>query len=46
MKTGEELNAPKEEAETADKDFHELNEEELTQVTGGIGINPRAFVDC
>ena len=35
MKTKEELNALKEEAETASRKLHELTEEELAQVTGG-----------
>ena len=36
MKTKEELNALKEEVETVSKKLHELTEEELAQVTGGI----------
>ena len=39
MKTKEELNALKEEVETVSKKLHELTEEELEQVTGGI-FNP------
>ena len=35
MKTKEELNALKEEAETQNKKLHELTEEELAQVSGG-----------
>ena len=35
MKTKEELNALKEEAETLNKKLHELTEEELAQVSGG-----------
>lgn len=37
MKTGEELNALKEEVETLNKKLAELTVEELTQVTGGVG---------
>ena len=36
MKTQEELNALKEEAETVNRKLAELTEEELSQVTGGI----------
>lgn len=36
MKTNEELNALKEEVETVSKKLHELNEEELSQVSGGF----------
>ena len=36
MKTKEELNALKEEVETLNKKLHELTEEELTQVFGGL----------
>ena len=36
MKTKEELNALKEEVETVSKKLHELTEEELAQVTGGL----------
>ena len=39
MKTKEELNALKEEAETQNKKLHELTEEELAQVSGGVDIN-------
>ena len=35
-KTKEELNAIKEEIETLNKKLHELTEEELAQVTGGV----------
>ena len=35
MKSKEELNALKEEAETASRKLHELTEEELVQVIGG-----------
>ena len=37
MKTKEELNEIKEEVEKLDKKLHELTDEELEQVTGGIG---------
>ena len=36
MKTKEELKALKEEAETLNKKLHELTEEELAQVSGGV----------
>ena len=36
MKTKEELNALKEEVETVSKKLHELTEEELEQVIGGV----------
>ena len=36
MKTVEELNALKEEVETLNRQLHELTEEELAQVTGGV----------
>ena len=36
MKTKEELNALKEEAETVSRKLSELTDEELAQVTGGI----------
>ena len=39
MKTKEELNAQKEEVETVSKKLHELTEEELAQVSGGVNIN-------
>ncbi|MDO4983281.1 MAG: bacteriocin [Eubacteriales bacterium] len=35
MKTKEELNSLKEEAETVSREMHELTDEELAQVTGG-----------
>ena len=38
MKTKEELNAQKEEVETLNKKLHELTDEELAQVTGGVGL--------
>ena len=37
MKTKEELNALKEEAETLNRKFAELTEEELAEVSGGVG---------
>ena len=41
MKTKEELNALKEEAETVTKKkFKELTEEELAQVSGGEDVSP------
>lgn len=39
MKTKEELNALKEEAENLNKKLHELTEEELEQVIGGIKVD-------
>ena len=36
MKTKEELNVIKEEVESVNKKLHELTEEELAQVTGGL----------
>ena len=36
MKTKEELNALKEEVETVSRKLHELTEEDLEQVSGGI----------
>ena len=39
MKTKEELNALKEEVETVSKKLHELTEDELAQVSGGVGNN-------
>ena len=36
MKTNEEINALKGEVETVSKKLHELNEEELSQVSGGF----------
>ena len=45
MKTPEELNALKEEVEALSKKLHELTEEELAQVSGGVlpGSNKRDF---
>ena len=40
MKTKEELNALKEEVEALNKKLHELTDEELAQVTGGIHVHP------
>ena len=36
MKTAEELNALKEEVEALNEKLHELTDEELAQVTGGV----------
>ena len=36
MKSKEELNAIKEEVETVSRKLHELTEEEIAQVTGGV----------
>ena len=36
MKSKEELNALKEEVETVSRKLHELTEEELAQVSGGV----------
>ena len=44
MKTKEELNALKEEAETLNKKLAELSEEELAQVSGGVYQGPGTFV--
>ena len=38
MKTKEELNTLKEEVETLHKKLHELTEEELAQVSGGVEL--------
>ena len=38
MKTKEELNALKEEVETLNEKLHELTEEELAQVSGGLSM--------
>ena len=38
MKTEEELNALKEEVETLNKKLAELTDDELTQVSGGVGF--------
>ena len=43
MKTTEELNALKEDVETVSRKLHELTEEELEQVAGGI--NPSTMFD-
>ena len=40
MKTKEELNALKEEVETLNKKLHELSDEELAQVSGGVDFEP------
>ena len=40
MKTKEELNTLKEEAEALNEKLHELTEEELEQVNGGIKLDP------
>ena len=40
MKTKEELNALKEEVETLNKKLHELTDEELAQVSGGLVSGP------
>ena len=48
MKTKEELNALKQEVETLNKKLHELTEEELEQVTGGVDfgdLGDRVFGD-
>ena len=45
MKTKEELNASKKQAETPNMKFIELDEEELEQVTGGSRIGGCALVD-
>ena len=44
MKTKEELNALKEEAETASRKLHELSDEDLEQVTGG-GALVKTYTD-
>ena len=44
MKTKEELNALKEEVETVNRKLHELTEEELTQVSGGV-IIPESLIN-
>ena len=43
MKTKEELNALKEEAETLNRKPHELSDEELEQVSGGLKQNIHPF---
>ena len=47
MKTKEELNALKEEVETVSKKLHELTDEELEQVSGGVVLtdNPYTVFD-
>ena len=45
MKTKEELNELKEEVETLNKKLHELTDEELEQVSGGIETGFRYVVD-
>ena len=47
MKTKEELNALKEEAEAVSKKLSELTNEELSQVTGGrvLGDEPRGTIN-
>ena len=51
MKTAEELNALKEEIETLNKKLHELTEEEMEQVTGGVkdhfevGVNSTILIN-
>ena len=44
MKSKEELNALKEEVETVNRKLHELTEEELTQVSGGV-IIPESLIN-
>ena len=44
MKTQEELNALKEEVVTLNEKLHELTEEELAQVTGGVA--PDGSISC
>ena len=39
MKTKEEVNALKEEVENVNRKLHELSEDELKQVTGGLDLN-------
>ena len=45
MKNKDERNVSKEEAETLNRKFIELDEEELEQVTGGSRIGGCALVD-
>ena len=40
MKTKEELSALKEEVESLNEKLHELTEEELAQVSGGLALGP------
>ena len=42
MKTKEELNALKEEVDSINEKFQELTEEEIAQVTGGLGPRRQA----
>ena len=44
MKTPEELNALKEEVETVNRKLHELTDEELAQVSGGV-IIPESLIN-
>ena len=44
MQRKEELNALKEEVETVSRKLHELTEEELTQVSGGV-IIPESLIN-
>ena len=44
MKTKEELNALKEEIETQNKKLHELTDEDLAQVSGGV-ISPDSLIN-
>ena len=46
MKTKEELNVLKEEVETLNKKLHELTEEELKQVSGGLGPSSGKKLYC
>ena len=46
MKTKEELNALKEEVEALNKKLHELTEEELKQVSGGVSIGKKKKLYC
>ena len=39
MKSPDELNARKEDAEPLNRKFHELTDEELAQVNGGFNFN-------
>ena len=46
MKTKEELNALKEEVETQNKKLHELDDEQLAQVAGGVGDERETKMKC
>ena len=46
MKTKEELNALKEEVEALNKKLHELTEEELKQVSGGVSNGKKKKIYC